>query len=412
MQRLGSPAVGRAGQWNMSLDVARRVALGAQGFADPRPSGQVDRRHMRRVMGRLRVLQLDSVPVVIRTQYMPFHSRLGLYATELLDTVAYKDDSWFEAWAHEASLLPVASEPLFRWMRDRASQGDTWKHLYDAAQREPAYVQAVLDEVRERGAVAGGELNDPRPTPSDSSGWGSRSLGVVALDWLYRIGELGVRRRGNFEKVFSPIDDIVPMEILSMQTPTLEDAQRELIIQSVQALGVGTASDVADYFRLPIREVRTLLPSLVEDGRVLAATVRGWKQLAFADPEATIPRKISGATVLSPFDPVVWRRDRAERLWNFEYRIEIYVPAEKRQWGYYVLPVMVDGDLVARLDVKNERDSGVLRIKAAHAEEGKCTGDVVDRVADAVRDLALLVKASTIEVEPQGDLARLLATVV
>ena len=145
---------------------------------------------------------------------------------------------------------------------------------------------------------------------------------------------------------------------------------------------------------------------------MLPATVRGWTKPAFADPEATIPRKITGATVLSPFDPVVWKRDRAERLWNFEYRIEIYVPAEKRQWGYYVLPVMVDGDLVARLDVKNERDSGVLRIKAVHSEAGKCTGDVVDRIADAVRDLALLVKASTIEVEPQGDLARLLATVV
>ncbi len=412
MQRLGSPAVGRAGRWNMSVDVARRVALGAQGFADPRPSGQVDRRHMRRVMGRLRVLQLDSVPVVIRTQYMPFHSRLGPYATDLLDTVAYGDDSWYEAWAHEASLLPVASEPLFRWMCDRASQGDTWKHLYDTAQREPAYVQSVLDEVRARGAVTGGELSDPRPTQGDASGWGSRSLGVVALDWLYRIGELGVRRRGNFEKVFSPIEDIVPAKTLSMQTPRVEDAQRELIVQSVQSLGVGTASDVADYFRQPIRDVRALLPGLVEDGRILAATVRGWKQPAFADPQATVPRKITGATVLSPFDPVVWKRDRAERLWNFEYRIEIYVPASKRRWGYYVLPVMVDGDLVARLDVKNERDSGVLRIKAAHSEAGKCTEEVVGRIADAVRDLALLVEASTIEVEEQGDLARLLSTVV
>jgi uncharacterized protein YcaQ len=140
--------------------------------------------------------------------------------------------------------------------------------------------------------------------------------------------------------------------------------------------------------------------------------VRGWKQLAFADPEATIPRKISGATVLSPFDPVVWRRDRAERLWNFEYRIEIYVPASTRQWGYYVLPVMVDGDLVARVDVKNDRNSSVLRIKAAHSEAGKCTEEVVGRVADALRDLASLVEASTIEVEQQGDLARVLSTVV
>lgn len=395
----------------MSLDVARRVALGAQGFSDPLPSGSVDRRHMQRVMRRLRVVQLDSIPIVIRTQYMPFHSRLGQYDVRLLDNIAYRDDAWFEAWAHEASLLPVESEPLFRWMRARAREGHTWKHLHEAAQREPVYFQSVLEEVRERGAVSGGELSDPRRVAADASGWGSRSLGVIALDYLYRIGELGVRRRGNFEKVFSPIETIVPPETLRQPTPSVEDAQRELVVQSMQSLGVGTAGDVADYFRLPIRDVRVRLSELVEDGRVIPASVNGWNDEAFADPDATTPRAIVGETTVSPFDPIVWNRDRAARLWNFEYRIEIYVPESKRRWGYYVLPVLVDGHLVARVDVKTERDTGVLRVKAAHAEEGHVRPESAERVGSALRRLSTFVGAESVVVEERGDLAKLLASI-
>lgn len=389
----------------MSLDVARRVALSAQGFSDPRPKGNPDRRHLRRVMKRLRVLQLDSIPIVARTQYMPFHSRLGPYDMSLLDHIAYSDDEWFEAWSHEASLLPVESEPLIRWTWERARAGETWKSLREVADREPAYVQSVLEEVRDRGAVAGGELSDPRPLTDDGSGWWHRSLGVLALDWLYRTGELGIRRRGNFEKVFSPIDDIVPAEVRALPAPSVEDAQRKLALSAVEALGVGTADDVADYFRLPIREIRTALDVLVEEGTVVPATVRGWHKPAFADPNARIPRMIRGSTVLSPFDPVVWKRDRAERLWGFEYKIEIYTPAAKRRWGYYVLPVMVDGHLVARLDVKTDREAGVLRIKASHVEAGYHNGDTAESVLSAIEDLRQLVGSSEVDIEDRGDFA-------
>ena len=289
--------MGRVGQWNMSLDVARRVALGAQGFADPPPSGSVTKRHMTRVMKRMRVLQLDSIPVIMRTQYMPFHSRLGPYRPELLDRIAYKDGDWFEVWAHEASLLPVESEPLMRWTFERAREGKTWKHLHELSVREPAYVQAVLDEVRERGSVTGGTLSDPRPQSKDASGWGRSSLGVTALDWLFRVGELGIRRQGNFEKVFVPMDSVIPAEVRKQPTPSVDDAFRELMVQSVQAHGVGTAHCIADYFRMPIRQARTALAELVEDGRVLAATVKGWDEPAFADPDARTPRSIIGATV-------------------------------------------------------------------------------------------------------------------
>jgi uncharacterized protein YcaQ len=397
--------------WSMSADVARRLFLGAQGFRDKRPSGAVDRRHLRRAMARMRVLQLDSVPVVIRTQYLPLHARLGPYRVEQLDRIAYQHDEWFEAWAHEASLLPVASEPLFRWMKDRVRQGHTWKWLAEFAAKEPTYVQAVLDEVRERGAVAPGELSDPRPTKG-TGGWGNRSAGARALDWLFRAGELGVRRRGNFEKVFSPLQDIVPADVLATPTPTPEDARRALTLQSVQALGVGAAGDVADYFRLPIRGVRESLAELVALGRVIAAEVEGWDKPAFADPEASVPRTIEGATVLSPFDPVVWNRDRALRLFDFDYKIEIYVPKEKRRWGYYVLPVMVDGVLVARLDVKTDRTRGVLQLRASHAEPGHKDVAVAERVAGAVHDLAQLVEVGAIEVEQKGDFARLLRRAV
>ena len=390
---------------SISLDVARRMALGAQGFGDPVPSGRVDRRHLRRAMARMRVVQLDSIPIVARTQYLPFHSRLGPYDMALLDRVAYRDDEWFELWAHEASIMPVDVEPLFRWMTDRARSGHTWKSLHQVSVREPAYVEAVLAEVRERGAVTGGELSDPRPLPKDGSGWWNRSLGVLALDWLYRVGELGVRRRGNFEKVFSPIEDIVPKEILDQPTPAPDDAVRELTKRSVQALGVGTAKGVADYFRLPIKMVRPALDELVESGAIDVAEVESWNKPAFVDPKAVVPRRITGATVLSPFDPVVWNRDRAERIWGFEYRIEIYVPAAKRRWGYYVLPVMVDGDLVARLDVKTDRDASVLRIKAAYAEPGHATPAVAARVRSAIEDLRVLVRVDEVDVADRGDLA-------
>ena len=389
----------------MSADVARRVALGAQGFAGPGPKGRVTKRHMLGVMSRLGVIQLDSVPVVIRTQYMPFLSRLGPYDAALLDRVAYGGNDWFEAWSHEASLLPVAAEPQFRWMRERARNGATWKNLHEVATREPAYVQAVLDEVRERGSVTGGTLSDPRPVEKGGDGWWHRSLGVMALDWLFRIGEVGIRRQGNFEKVFSPLGTIVPSNVLAQPTPSEDEAISNLIVTSVQSLGVGTAEDVADYFRLPIKDVRRLLPELVEAGRVQSAAVEGWAKPAVADPDSVTPRKITGAAVLSPFDPVVWNRDRAMRIWNFEYRIEIYVPEAKRRWGYYVLPIMIDGQLVARVDVKTERQDSVLRIKAAHIEEGLDPTEVATRALLALEDLRQLVGVDEIHVARKGKLA-------
>ncbi len=385
----------------LSISQARRIALAAQGFADPAPAGAVDRRHLRRVMGRLKLLQLDSVPVVVRTQYLPPFSRLGCYDRALLDRIAYADDEWFEAWAHEASLMPVDDEPLLRWQKRRAEQGDAWKSLVELAHREPDYVADVLAQVAERPLTAG-ELADPRRR--DGEWWGGRSLGSMALDWFFRIGAVGIRRRGNFVKEFDLLERIVPAEVLARPTPSAEEAQRELLVRSAEALGAGTAGDLIDYYRLPLREGRVRLGEVVEAGAIETVTVEGRREPAYMHPAARLPRSVDSLTVLSPFDPIVWNRARAARLWDFDYRIEIYVPAAKRTYGYYVLPVLDGERLVARLDLKTDRAGGTLRVNGAFSEPGVVRGELAERLRPHLHDLARFVGVSAVSYGTRGDL--------
>ena len=385
----------------LSVSQARRIALAAQGFTDPAPTGRVDRRHLRRVMGRVRLLQLDSVPVVVRTQYLPPFSRLGCYEPALLDRIAYRDDEWFEAWAHEASLLPVEDEPLLRWQKRRAEQGETWSNLVELARSESGYVAEVLAQVKERPLTAG-ELVNPRRR--DGEWWGSRSLGSIALDWLFRIGAVGIRRRGNFTKEFDLLERIVPAEVLARPTPTAEEAQRELLARSGAALGVGTAGDLIDYYRLPLREGRVRLSEVVEAGGLSSVEVEGWSELAYMHPSARLPRSVEALTVLSPFDPIVWNRSRAARLWGFDYRIEIYVPAAKRVYGYYVLPVLNGERLVARLDLKTDRAAGALCVLGAFAEPGVDYGALAERLRPHLIELAGFVGVGDVRYGSRGDL--------
>ena len=278
------------------------------------------------------------------------------------------------------------------------------RHLREAMDDHQDYVEAVYQQVAERGPLAAAELDDPRPRSGEW--WNGRSIGTVTLDWLFFTGRVGVRRFGNFQKRFDVIERIVPAEILRRPTPSVPDAHRELIALAATSLGVGTGSDLADYWRIPIRSVRPRIDELVEDGRLVPVTVEGWDQPAYLDPAARRPRSFKTAALLSPFDPVVWHRERAERLFGFDYRIEIYVPAPQRRYGYYVLPFLLNNDLVGRVDLKTDRSAGVLRVRGAFAEDDVAPGEVAGPMAAELEDLARLVGVDAVAVDEdaRGDL--------
>ena len=388
----------------LSAVAARRIALAAQGFRDPRPPGRVGRRHLRRVMGRLGLLQLDSIPVVMRAQFMPPFSRLGAYDSELFNRIAYGDDEWFEIWCHEASLMPVEDEPLLRWAKERARNGDAAPHLRRFGAENAAYVAEVLAQVRER-PLAARELAEPRPRRG--AWWDGRSLGAAALEWLFRIGEAGIRRRPGFVKEYDLLERIVPAAVRSRAAPSEEDAHRELLMRAAERLGVAAAADLVDYHRLPRRAARARLAELAEEGRLVAAEVEGWNCPALLHPDAVVPRRVDACALLSPFDPVVWFRERARRLFNFDYKIEIYTPAAKRKHGYYVLPFLLGDRLAARVDAKTDRRAGILRVLSAHGEPGTDENAVVDGLRTALDDLARFVGAECWQADGnRGNLAR------
>ncbi len=392
----------------LSKSQARRIALAAQGFNVVRPK-RVTRQHLVKMMERLNLLQLDSVPVIIRTQYMPAFSRLGPYKTELLEKIAYAEDLWFEAWSHEATLVPVETEPWLRWNKARNEAGETWRVLKRLSKESPEYIEDVYEEVASRGPLAPGELSDPRR--QDGEWWGGRSLGSWALDWLFRVGRLGIRRRGNFEKVFDLLENIVPAKILSQATPTEEDAHRELLLRSARAYGIGTAACLADYYRLPIRESRKRLAELVEDGQLEEVVIEGWSKPAFRHSAAKVPRSIKAAALLSPFDPVVWNRERALQLFDFDYKIEIYVPAAKRRYGYYVLPFLLNDQIVGRVDLKTHRKEGYLEVKAAYAEPDVDHEQVAESLAMELNKLATLVGVDQLKFGRKGNLMKSLRAI-
>lgn len=400
---------------SMSISQARRLFLQAQGFGDAAPKGSVTRRHVKRAMGRMQLLQLDSVPVIIRSQYLPLYSRLGPYRTDLLNQTIYKHRDWFECWSHEANIMPVEREPLFRWHKAAAAQGEswaTWTGLHKLANKEKAYVQQVLDEVTERGALAASDLTNPRKPKKGGDWWSGRSMGLHVMDWLYRIGEFGVIRDDNFNRTFDLLDRIVPQEIIKTPTPEPVDAQRQLLMLAAESMGVATAKDIADYYRFPIRVTRKLVAELVEDGKLVETQVEGWDKPAFRHPHATLPRTISPRAFLSPFDPVVWCRPRALRMFDFTYTIEIYVPKAKRVYGYYVLPFLLGETIVGRVDMKTHRDAAVLEVKAAHIEPGQDPAYVAAEMAAELPRLAELVGADTVKVSCRRAFGRKLAAAI
>ena len=358
------------------------MAVAAQGFADPKPAGVPDRRALRRVLARTGLFQIDSVNVLVRAHYLPMFSRLGPYPTPLLDRAAYRSPrELFEYWGHEASLLPVALHPVLRWRMAQA-RDESWGGMQRIAQDDPRLVAAVLDEIRLAGPLSAGEiekLHGRSPNGRKSGPWWDWSHAKLACEYLFWAGEITTASRRGFERLYDVPERVLPPQVLAAPTPPREEAQRHLLRLAARSFGVATEKDLRDYYRLPVADARARLHELVEEGSLVLANVEGWRQPAFVDPSARVPREVRASALIAPFDPLVWERERTERIFGFRYRIEIYVPAPRRVHGYYVLPFLLGDRLVARVDLKADRQSDVLLVQAAHRED-----DAPDHTATAL----------------------------
>jgi uncharacterized protein len=350
---------------------ARRLALSAQGFNDPRPAGVPDRRALRRVVARTGLFQIDSVNVLARAHYLPLFSRLGPYPTALLDRAAYVGPrELFEYWGHEASLLPVEVQPLLRW---RMAEADniSWGNMQRVFRDRPEFVAQVLADVAREGPISAGEIEELHGGRTRKAGpWWDWSHVKLALEYLFWAGEVTTASRRGFERLYDVPERVLPAAVLATPTPDRADAHRQLLLLAARSFGVGTERDLRDYYRLPVADTKARLAELVEDGALLPVAVEGWRQPAYLHPAAKLPRRVDARALVAPFDPLIWERARAERLFGFRYRVEIYVPAPKRVHGYYVLPFLLGDRLVARVDLKSDRQAGVLLVQSAHAEPG------------------------------------------
>ena len=392
---------------SLSAGEARRIALAAQGLADGRPAGAIGRPQLLRTLDRLGVVQIDSVNVVSRTHYLPFFSRLGAYPRELLEQTAWgRPKRVAEYWAHEAALIPVERHPLFRWRMEDARQGvGTWKGVARFLKERRDLVDRALEEVRDRGPMSAGELELGEKR---QGGWWGWSDAKRALECLFWAGELTTAtRRATFERVYGLPEKVLPRAVFEAPTPPREEAQRQLIRLAAGAMGVASELDLKDYFRMPVEGFKARLAELVEAGALKPVSVDGWRGGAYLDPRARRPRRASGQALLSPFDNLIWFRDRTERLFGLRYRIGIYTPAHKREHGYYVLPFLEGDAITARVDLKSDRKAGVLVVQAAHAEPGT-TPETPARLASELKLMAGWLGLPGVRVEPRGGLAEAL----
>lgn len=392
----------------VSLPVARRTALAAQGFADPRPVGEPTRQHLRRVLSRVRLIQLDSVNVAVRAHYAPLFARLGAYDPALVDDAAWSHSSrkprlLVEQWAHEASLVPVPDWPL---LRSKAKRPGWWRSYGKLVDDSPTLVEDVLAVVKELGPVGAGTIEKEVAGESKRApgSWWNRSDVKKICEWLFGIGELTTGARRGFERLYDLTERVLPPEVLSRTVDEAEGA-RELIERAASALGVATEPDLRDYYRLRPQASRQAVDELVESGRLEPVLVDGWHQQAYRHVEARTPRAVTGRALLCPFDPLIWERARTERLFGFHYRIEIYVPQPQRKYGYYVFPFLLDGELVGRVDLKADRAAGVLRVRGAFAEPQVDRARVAVELAGELAHMARWLGLDGVAVEQRGDLA-------
>lgn len=387
----------------LSADAARRIALGAQGFARRRPTGRVDRRHLRQVFDSVGLIQIDSVNVLVRSQELPLFARLGSHPRNLLPD-AVDQGEVIETWAHVASIVPAADLPQLRWRMAASGADGGWGGIG----KRTEVLEGVLAQVRERGPLAVGDLEGR--VRNKGGTWWDWDEAKVAIEHLFALGVVGAtRRRRDFARLYDLLERIVAEEHFNAPAVTEHEGRRQLLLRGAKALGVGTAADIADYYRLHVPKAKPVLAELVEEGALIPATVDGWKAPAFLHPEAATPRAVKGRALLSPFDSLVWFRDRVERIFGFEYRLEIYTPEPKRVYGYYVLPFLLDGHLVGRVDLKADRHAGVLRVQGAFVENDLDTAPdrrhVAAELAAELAEMAGWLGLDSVGVVDNGSLA-------
>jgi len=391
----------------LSHKQARRIALAAQGFADKRPAAPT-RRHLITTIQRLALLQIDSVNVVSRSHYLPLFSRLGAYPRPLLEDLAWgRKPALFEYWGHEASLMPLDLQPLLRWRMEDARQGvGVWGNVAKFLASHRPFIDKALAAIHERGPLSAGELGLGE---RGQAGWWGWSEAKRATECLFWAGELTTAtRRGTFERVYGLPEEVLPKAIWSAPTPSRAEAHRVLLRRAARAMGVATERDLRDYFRMGLADARRGVAELVEAGDLVPVEVRGWDQPAYLAPDAKRPRGVKANALLSPFDNLIWFRERAERLFDVRIRLEIYTPAHKRTHGYYVLPFLQGEAITARVDLKADRKAGLLRVLSAHREP-EANAETVALLATELRLMAAWLGLAGVAVAPSGDLSAALA---
>jgi uncharacterized protein len=358
-----------------------------------------------RAVDDLNLLQIDSVNVLVRSHYLPLYARLGDYDMRGLDKRCFDNNhrQYFECWAHEASLVPLELHPLMRWRMERAKRGDgIYKHMDKFGKENRAFLKSTLAFIEKHGPTRIREV--PGSGKSEGAWWGW-SKGKLALETLFDQGVITTATRQGFERIYDVTERVIPSEILNSATPSETDTFRTLIAKSAIALGIGTELDLRDYFRLPIAEARQAIAENVEAGILRSVSVEGWKQKAYLHRNSLLPKKTGATALLSPFDPLVWNRERAERLFNFHYRIELYTPEPKRKFGYYVLPLLHQDKLVGRFCLKADRATSTLKVNTSHHEVEVDPSSIASAAVAELQKMATWLGLENIKIAKKGNLA-------
>jgi uncharacterized protein YcaQ len=396
------------GKRQLTAAQARRLAVAAQGFSEPRPGGPITRAHLKALISRIQVLQLDSVSVAVRAHYAPVFSRLGPYDRDVLDRAAWSHSArsprlLVEYWAHEAALMAVDDWPLLRWRMRQYTHGRWGTHIVKA---NPQLAEAILAAVAELGPSTAGQIEthlaaEPRRKKGT---WWTRSDTKWVAEALFASGALTTATRVGFARHYDLVERVLPHRVLAREVDD-DEALRELTLRAATALGVGTEADIRDYFRLSAQQVKPAIADLLAAGEIERVDVDGWSAPAYLRAGRTVPRTDRGTALLCPFDPLIFFRPRVERLFNFHYRIEIYTPAAKRRYGYYVWPLLMDGRLVARVDLKADRVTDSLRVLGAFGEPDAPRAPVAAALAGELESMASWLGLGGFSVSTRGDLA-------